>query len=77
MKILEVEIKLPYKNRGPLMTRLLSRLSDRIRDLHLLPPNATGMSELRMELVGGKEIIKELKEMIKNGKISFRVLSEA
>ncbi|WP_297550877.1 hypothetical protein [Thermococcus sp.] len=77
MQILEVNIKLPYRERGVVLGRLLSKISGRVRDIHFLPPDATGMSEVRMELVGGKGLIKELKRVVKNGKVSFRVLSEA
>ena len=77
MQILEVDIKLPYRERGSVLSRLLSRVSGRIRDIHFLPPDATGMSEVRLELVGGRELVQELKRIVKNGKLSFRVLSEA
>ncbi|WP_297469503.1 hypothetical protein [Thermococcus sp.] len=77
MQILEVNIKLPYRERGDVLGRLLSKISGRVRDIHFLPPDATGMSEVRMELVGGKDLIKELKRVVKNGKVSFRILSEA
>ncbi|EEB73122.1 hypothetical protein [Thermococcus sp. AM4] len=77
MQILEVDIKLPYRERGSVLSRLLSRVSGRIRDIHFLPPDATGMSEVRLELVGGRELVQELKGIVKNGKLSFRVLSEA
>jgi len=77
MQILEVDIKLPYRERGSVLSRLLSKVSGRIRDIHFLPPDATGMSEVRLELVGGRELVQELKRIVKNGKLSFRVLSEA
>jgi len=77
MQILEVNMRLPYKERGSVLGRLLSKVSGRIRDIHFLPPDATGMSEVRMELVGGRELIRELRKIVKNGKLSFKVLSEA
>jgi hypothetical protein len=77
MQILEVDIRLPYRERGSVLRRLLSKVAGRIRDIHFLPPDATGMSEVKMEVLGGKELAQELKKMIKNGKLSFRVLSEA
>ncbi|WP_297066265.1 hypothetical protein [Thermococcus sp.] len=77
MQILEVNIKLPYRKRGDVLGHLLSKISGRVRDIHFLPPDATGMSEVRMELVGGKDLIGELKRVVKNGKVSFRILSEA
>ena len=77
MQILEVDIRLPYRERGSVLRRLLSKVAGRIRDIHFHPPDATGMSEVKMEVLGGKELAQELKKMIKNGKLSFRVLSEA
>ena len=79
MKIVEVEIKLPYREKGAILSRILSRVRGRIKDIHFLPPDATGMSEIRMEVLENnpRSLLGELKRMIKNGKISFRVLSEA
>nr|WP_297513333.1 hypothetical protein [Thermococcus sp.] len=77
MQILEVNMRLPYKERGSILGCLLSKVGGRIRDIHFHPPDATGMSEVRMELIGSKELIQELKKLIKNGKVSFKVLSEA
>ncbi len=77
MQILEVDIKLPYRERGSVLSRLLSKVSGRIKDIHFLPPDATGMSEIRMELIGGKELAQELRKVVKIGKLSFKVLSEA
>ncbi len=77
MKILEIRMRLPYKERGSVLGRLLFKIGGRIRDIHFLPPSVTGTSEVRIEVFGGKELVKELKALIKNGKVSFRVLSEA
>ncbi len=77
MQILEVNLKIPYRERGSVLGRLLSKVSGRIKDIHFHPPDATGMSEVRMELVGSKELVQELKKFIKNGTVSFKVLSEA
>ncbi|WP_317450603.1 hypothetical protein [Thermococcus henrietii] len=77
MQILEVNMRLPYRERGNVLGRLLSKVSGRIRDIHFLPPDATGMSEVRMELVGGKELIQEFRKIVKDGRLSFKVLSEA
>jgi len=77
MQILEVNLRIPYRERGSVLGRLLSKVAGRIRDIHFLPPDATGMSEVRMELVGGRELIRELRKIVKNGKLSFKVLSEA
>lgn len=77
MQILEVDLKIPYRERGSVLGRLLSKVSGRIRDIHFHPPDATGMSEVRMELIGSKELIQELKKIVKGGKISFKILSQA
>ncbi|NPA47944.1 MAG: hypothetical protein GXO14_04810 [Thermococci archaeon] len=77
MKILEIRMRLPYREKGSVLSRLLSKISGRIEDVHFLPPTVTGISEVRIEVAGGRELIKELKTLIKNGKVSFRVLSEA
>ncbi|AIU70759.1 hypothetical protein TEU_10665 [Thermococcus eurythermalis] len=77
MQILEVDLKIPYRERGNILGRLLSKVSGRIRDIHFHPPDARGMSEIKMELVGGIDLAQELKKLVKEGKISFKVLSEA
>ena len=77
MQILEVNMKLPYRERGSVMGRLLAKISGRIRDVHILPPDARGMSEIRLEIEGSRELINELRKIVKGGKLSFRVLSEA
>ncbi|AHL22593.1 MULTISPECIES: hypothetical protein [Thermococcus] len=77
MQILEVNMRLPYKERGSILGRLLSKVGGRIKDIHFLPPDATGMSEVRMELVGDRKLIQELRKIVKDGKLSFKVLSEA
>ncbi|NJE53767.1 hypothetical protein [Thermococcus sp. 21S9] len=77
MQILEVNMRLPYKERGSILGRLLSKVGGRIKDIHFLPPDATGMSEVRMELVGDRRLIQELRKIVKDGKLSFKVLSEA
>ncbi|WP_297437123.1 hypothetical protein [Thermococcus sp.] len=78
MKIVELDIKLPYKGRGTVLSRLYDRIQGRIRDIHFLPPNAEGISEVRVEIVEDNPagLLSELKKAIKNGKINFRVLSE-
>ncbi len=78
MKIVELDMKLPYKGRGAVLARLYGRIRGRIRDIHFLPPNAEGVSEVRVEIVEDNPagLLSELKKIIKNGKISFRILSE-
>ena len=79
MKIVEVKIKLSYQEKGAILSRILSRVRGRIKDIHFLPPDATGMSEIRMEVLENnpRSLLGELKRMIKDGKIAFRILSEA
>lgn len=79
MQIVEIEIKLPYREKGAILSRILDEVKGRIKDIHFLPPDATGMSEIRMEIVENspRSLLGELRKMIKNGKLSFRVLSEA
>ncbi len=78
MKIVELDIKLPYKGRGAVLSRLYDRIQGRIRDIHFLPPNAEGVSEVKVEIMEDNPtgLLSELKKAIKNGKINFRVLSE-
>jgi len=79
MKIVELDIRVPYKGRGAVLARLYDKIRGKIRDIHFLPPTADGVSEIRMEIVEENPtgLLSELKKIIKNGKISFRVLSEA
>jgi len=79
MKIVELDIKIPYKGRGAILSRLYEKIRGKIRDIHFLPPTADGLSEIRMEIVeeNPSGLLSELKKIVKDGKISFRVLSEA
>ncbi|WP_457751594.1 hypothetical protein [Thermococcus sp.] len=79
MKIVELNIKIPYKSRGAVLAHLYDKIRGKIRDIHFFPPTADGVSEIRMEIVEDNptDLLSELKKVIKNGKISFRVLSEA
>ena len=79
MKIVELDIRVPYKGRGAVLARLYDKIRGKIRDIHFLPPTADGVSEIRMEIVEENPtgLLSELKKIVKNGKISFRVLSEA
>ena len=79
MKIVELDIKIPYKGRGAILSRLYEKIRGKIRDIHFLPPTADGLSEIRMEIVeeNPSGLLSELRKIIKDGKISFRVLSEA
>jgi hypothetical protein len=79
MKIVELKMRLPYSNRGEVLRKIYSRVSGKIRDVHFLPPSSEGFSEIRMEIVENNPegLLADLKRTIKNGKISFKVLSEA
>ena len=79
MQIVEVEIKLPYRDKGATLSKILDKVRGRIRDIHFLPPDATGISEVRMEVLedNPRSLLGELRKLIKNGKFSLRVFSEA
>ncbi len=79
MQIVELDIKLPYKGRGKVLGHLYERVKGKIRDIHFFPPTTEGISEIRMEIAeeNPKNLLPELKKIIKNGKITFKVLSEA
>ena len=79
MQIVELDIKVPYEGRGKILGRLCERLRGKIRDIHFLPPTLNGISEIKMEIVEENvpSLLAELKTIIKNGKITFKVLSEA
>ncbi len=79
MQIVEVEIKLPYREKGTILSRILGKVRGKIRDIHFHPPDAMGMSEVRMEVIDENptSLLGELKKLVRNGKFSFRVFSEA
>ena len=79
MQIVELNIKLPYKGRGKILSRLYSNVRGKIRDVHFFPPTAEGISEIRMEIVEDNvpRLLSELRKIVKNGRITFRILSEA
>lgn len=77
MQIVEVTLKLPYEERGQVLSQIYEKVKGKIRDIHFFPPSASGLSEIKLELVASdaQRLIKELKESIKKGKISAKVLS--
>ncbi len=77
MKIVEITLKLPYEERGQILGRIYGKIRGRIQDVHLLPPSVTGLSEIKLRVLVSdvQELVKELKETIKNGKVSVRVIS--
>ncbi|WP_209475409.1 hypothetical protein [Thermococcus stetteri] len=79
MQIVEIDMKLPYKERGAILSKIVSKLGGRIRDIHFHPPDPTGIGEVRMEIEveNGRSVISELKRLLKGGRFSFMILSEA
>ena len=79
MQIVELDIKVPYEGRGKILGRLCERLRGKIRDIHFLPPTLNGISEIKMEIMEENvpSLLAELKAIIKNGRVTFKVLSEA
>jgi translation elongation factor EF-1beta len=79
MQIVEVTLKLPYEERGKILSKIYEKVKGKIRDVHFLPPSASGLSEIKLEVVvsDAQKLIKELKESIKKGKISIKVLLPA
>jgi hypothetical protein len=77
MQIVEITLKLPYEERGKILSKIYEKVRGRIRDVHFFPPSSSGLSEITLELVVNdvQRLVKELKESIKNGKISVKVLS--
>ncbi|HDZ35959.1 MAG TPA: hypothetical protein ENH81_03470 [Thermococcus sp.] len=78
MQIVELNIKLPYEGRGKILGRLYDKVRGRIRDIHFFPPDAEGMSEIKMELAedNASRLLSELKKIVRNGKVTFKVLSD-
>jgi len=79
MEMVELEIKLPYREKGAVLSRILKEIRGRIRDVHFLPPDHRGISEVRIRISESNpdSLLKKLRKMIKNGGLSFRTLSEA
>ena len=79
MKIIELDIKLPYNKRGKILGELCNMVRGRIKDIHFLPPTAMGISEIRMEVEvdNTQKLIADLKSIIEDGKVNFKVLTEA
>jgi hypothetical protein len=77
MQIVEITLKLPYDERGQVLSKLYRKLKGKIKDVHFLPPSATGFSEVKLELLvsDAQRLVKELKETIKKGKVSVKIIS--
>ncbi len=76
MQIIEVDLKVPYSKRGAILSKIYGIIHGRVRDVHIKPPDAMGVSEVTMELEGGRSLVDELKRIIKEGRVRFRMLSE-
>ncbi len=79
MQIVELDMRLPYKVRGSVLSRISKRIRGRIQEIHIYPPNLMGMSEVKMKISGDEisRLFSELKKVAKNGKVDIKVLSEA
>ena len=79
MKIVELDIRVPYESRGRILRHILSKVRGRIRDIHFFPPDSRGISEVRMEVIeeNPSPLLAELKRLLKGGGITFRVFTEA
>ncbi|WP_048148486.1 hypothetical protein [Palaeococcus ferrophilus] len=79
MEIVELDIKLPYERRGEILSKICSKVKGKIKDIHFLPPTQRGVSEIKMELrvEDAQRLLAELRKIVKGGKISFKVFTEA
>ncbi|MCD6558583.1 MAG: hypothetical protein J7K57_01705 [Palaeococcus sp.] len=79
MRIVELDIKLPYEKRGKILSKLCEKVRGKIKDIHFLPPTATGISEIKMEIEveNAQNLVGELRRLLKEGRITFKVLTEA
>jgi predicted AAA+ superfamily ATPase len=50
MKIVEIDVRLPYSKRGALLRKLSSKLRGKIKEAHLYPPDPRGFSEVLIEV---------------------------
>lgn len=79
MKIIELDIMLPYDKRGKILIKLCDRIRGRIKDIHFFPPTTSGMSRIRMEIEteNAQRLLQDIKGLIKDGKMTFKVLAKA
>ncbi len=77
MKTVELEMRLPYREKGAVLAKILRGISGRVKSVHVLPPDHRGVSEVRLELSeSDPESLRErLKKMIKNGGFSLRIIA--
>lgn len=78
MKIVELDIRLPYDKRGKILIKLCDRVRGKIKDIHFFPPTTSGISEIKMEVEteNVQKLLQDIKRLIKEGKITFKVLAE-
>ncbi len=81
MQIIELDFKIPYDGRGKILRGIIDKVRGKIRDMHFFPPTCSGISEIKIEVEteaeNVKKLIKELKNVIKEGKISVKIISDA
>ena len=79
MKIVELDIKLPYNERGKVLSKICEKVRGKIKDIHFLPPTLLGISEIRMEFEEENisKLLEDLRKIVKEGNLSFKVLAEA
>ncbi len=81
MQIVELDFKIPYEERGKILRKIVDRVRGKIRDIHFFPPTCSGVSEIKIEVeveAGNiKRLVRELKNIIKEGRISVKIISDA
>ena len=79
MKTVELEMRLPYREKGTVLSRILKEVKGRIKAVHFLPPDHRGISEVKLELSESdpESLREKLKKMIKNGGFSLRTTAGA
>ncbi len=79
MKTVELEMKLPYREKGTVLSKILQEIRGRIRAVHFLPPDHRGISEVKLEILENdpESLRKKLRKMIKNGGFSLRITAGA
>ncbi|HIP89332.1 MAG TPA: hypothetical protein EYH24_05260 [Thermococcus paralvinellae] len=78
MKIVELDIKLPYDRRGKILSKLCDRVRGKIRDIHLFPPTVSGISEIKrkVETENVQKLLHDIRMIIKEGKVTLKILAE-
>ncbi len=78
MQSVELDMRLPYRVKGSVLSRIFRRIRGRIQEIHIYPPNLMGMSEVRMRVSSDEvsHLFSELKKVTKNGRVDIKVLSD-